>query len=522
MLRFNLHKLKSRVIGSTTDARLQPRTLTLLALLLLLGMGGYLLLGTQVVKARSIDEFMLNWAKAFQGAANTRGIGNGVAVDGAGNVITAGYFQDTVDFGGGDLVSNGQDDVFVAKLADDGSFVWARTAGGSNQDEAKAVAVDAAGNVYSTGRFRLTADFSPGGGGEITSNGNDDIFIYKLNADGSFGWVRGFGGSNIDEGWSIATDSASNVYVTGFFSGTVDFDPGNGTTELTSRDATNDIFTTSFDADGNFRWAKFISGASQRDRGDAIVATEDGVYVTGYFDNANTNFNPGGNVSAPYASDRDLFLVKYGRAGGFQWVKSIGGTGSDAGNSLAADAAGNIYVGGTFEDTITVEGITLTGNADGMRDVLVASYTPAGDFRWATSLTGTQRDEATGIAVGENGTIHITGFFGGTLAGGGTTLTSAGDRDIFVATLDDTGAVLELVGMGSAGEDQATAVAAGDNDALAFTGNFANTIDFDPGAEVANLTSQGTQSIFVSNWGTPGGDSNIYLPYTAKDSASSR
>ncbi len=178
------------------------------------------------------------WAKRLGGTGESEG-GRAIALDGAGNVYTTGFFEGTVDFVPGpgtfNLTSAGSADIFVHKLNASGNFVWAKRLGGTGWDVPTAIALDGAGNVYTTGEFWGTADFDPGPGiFNLTSAGNWDIFINKLNASGNFVWAKRMGGTLNALARAIALDDAGNVYTTGSFSGTADFDPGPGTFNLTA------------------------------------------------------------------------------------------------------------------------------------------------------------------------------------------------------------------------------------------------------------------------------------------------
>ena len=167
-------------------------------------------------------------------------------MDHQGNVYTTGYFEGSVDFDPGIgtnlLTSAGLIDIFVLKLDTSGNFQWAKSMGGNSNDAGCSIALDGSGNVYTTGYFLATADFDPGPGTtNITSAGLTDIFISKLDAAGNFIWVKGIGGTYTDRAQSIAVDNLDNIYTTGFFCETADFDPGEGTSTLTSA-GLDDIF----------------------------------------------------------------------------------------------------------------------------------------------------------------------------------------------------------------------------------------------------------------------------------------
>ena len=140
--------------------------------------------------------------------------------------------------------------MFVSKLDSAGAFVWAKQLGGTDSDQANSVAVDSSGNVYTTGSFSGTADFDPGAGTtNLTSAGSSDVFVSKLDSTGAFVWAKQFGGTGSDASNSVAVDSSGNVYTTGSFSGTVDFDPGGGTANLVST-GNGDVFVSKLSSAG--------------------------------------------------------------------------------------------------------------------------------------------------------------------------------------------------------------------------------------------------------------------------------
>ena len=190
------------------------------------------------------------WAKEIGGSLYC--YGNFIDVDSAGNVYVAGYFNGNVDFDPSPDTSytlnpagsnNNNKDGFVLKLDNNGDFVWARNIGGTGTyDEVKSLVVDSDDNVVITGNFELTVDFDFGTNvHNITSNGNRDVFVQKLDSNGDFLWAKGMGGTSIDIGLSVALDDTGNIYVTGYFKETVDFDPGSGIDNHTSN-GYEDIF----------------------------------------------------------------------------------------------------------------------------------------------------------------------------------------------------------------------------------------------------------------------------------------
>ena len=146
-----------------------------------------------------------------------------VAIAPSGDVVVVGYFRGTVDFGGGPLVSAGGEDIFVAKFNPSGAHVWSRRYGDADWQVARSVAVNAIGQVILTGEFYGQVDF---GGGALVSAGSGDIFIAKLNSSGTYLWSRRFGDANWQEAWGVAIDPSQNMFLTGDFDGTLNFGTG--------------------------------------------------------------------------------------------------------------------------------------------------------------------------------------------------------------------------------------------------------------------------------------------------------
>jgi len=256
------------------------------------------------------------WARTWGGPYPDWGYG--VATDSSGNVYVTGYFWGTnvnFDPGGSDPhSSNGGSDVFISKFNSSGNFQWARTWGGTSEDDGGGVATDSSGNVYVTGYFWGTnVNFNPGGSDPHSSNGDYDVFISKFNSSGNFQWARTWGGiSSIQwvNGYGVATDGSGNIYATGYFDGTnVNFDPDG--LDPHSSHGYGDVFISKFNSSGTFQWARTWGGTSEDDGGGVATDNSGNVYVTGYFAGTNVNFNPGGSDPHSSNGDYDVFLSKF-------------------------------------------------------------------------------------------------------------------------------------------------------------------------------------------------------------------
>jgi hypothetical protein len=383
------------------------------------------------------------WAKAMGGTSYDEG--KSITTDASGNVYTTGFFEKTADFdpsaGTTNLTSAGFRDIFIQKLDASGNLLWAKAMGGTSDDEGNSITTDASGNVYTTGNFYGTVDFhSLVGATNLTSAGSHDIFIQKLNASGDFVWAKAMGGTtNNDKGWSITTDASGNVYTTGYFAGTADFDPSSGTTNLTSA-GNGDIFIQKLDTSGNLLWAKAMGGAYY-DFGRSISTDASGnVYTSGIF-NGTADFDPSsGTTNLTSAGSYDIFIQKLDASGNFVWAKAMGGASYDHGMSITTDAYGNVYTTGSFEGTVDFDPSAGTTNltSAGSYDIFIQKLDASGNLVWAKAMGGTSSDEGQSITTDASGNVYTTGSFVGKAdfdpSSGTTTLTSAaGYYDIFVA-----------------------------------------------------------------------------------------
>lgn len=436
-------------------------------------------------------------------------VGNAVATDNAGNIYITGRFSGTVDFDPGagttNLVSAGGDDAFVAKYTSAGGLVWARQFGGTLNEQGLAIAVDSAGNVYTTGEYSGTVDFDPGPGTYSLGNaGSTDVFISKLDADGNFAWARRIGSSGGDQGLGIAVDSSGNVVTTGRFINTVDFDPDPVAEHKLSAAGNSDIFISKLDAAGKFVWARRM-GSSEVDAGFGVaIGPDDSIYTTGTFVGT-VDFDPGPGTYSLVSSGQDVFVSQLDAAGNFVQAVRMGGSGSDQGNGIDVDSAGNVYVTGSFNGSNAdfdpgPDVFTLVSN--GVQDAFVTKLDAAMALVWARQFGGAGTDIGNGIAVDGAGNVYATGRFSGTVdfdPGSGTfNLVSAGGNEVFVSKLDSQGHFVLAKQLGGTSNDAGLGIATdGTVGHVYVTGSFEGTADFDPGSGTHNLVSAGSLDAFV-------------------------
>jgi hypothetical protein len=363
-----------------------------------------------------------NWLWAVSAGGTGLDESRGIALDPAGNAFLTGYFSGTASFGTHTLTSNGNEDVFAAKLDPDGNWLWAVSAGGISQDSGSSIAVDPAGNVFLTGFFDTTASF---GTYTLTSNGSTDAFAAKLDTDGNWLWAVSAGGPVNDYCSSIAIDSQGNQYVTGLFRYTVSF----GTHSLTAN-GSYDVFVAKLDPNGNWLWA-VRAGGSDADYGISIALDPAGnACLIGYFEGTAWF----GTHTLTSNGGYDVFAAKLGASGNWLWAVNAGGSNHDWGHSIALDPAGNAFLTGSFTGLASFGTHTITSS--GGNDIFAAKLDPDGNWLWAMRAGGLDWDIGNSIAVDPAGNACLTGYFEGTASYGAHTLTSNGGWDIFVARIN--------------------------------------------------------------------------------------
>ncbi|MEI7609884.1 MAG: DUF4347 domain-containing protein, partial [Rhodospirillaceae bacterium] len=363
-------------------------------------------------------------------------------------------------------------------------LIYPDSQGSSGNDIGRAIAVDASGNVYVTGSFTGTVDFDPGPGiTTMTSAGSTDIFIEKLSATGDLIWTARLGGSGADIGYGVTVDGSGNVYATGSFSGTADFNPGAGTANLTSNGGT-DAFLEKLDSSGTYVWAKAIGG-SDADIGHGIAVDGSGnVYATGSF-SVTADFDPGADAANLTSNGgTDVFIEKLDSSGSYVWAKAVGDSGADIGYSIVVDGYGNVYATGSFSGTADFDPGAGTANltSNGGTDAFLEKLDSSGTYVWAKAIGGSDADIGHGIAVDGSGNVYATGSFSSTAdfdpGAGIANLTSNGGTDVFIEKLDSSGTYVWAKALGGSANDIGNGVAVNGSGNVYATGSFSSTADF--------------------------------------------
>lgn len=384
------------------------------------------------------------------------------------------------------------------------SFVWSAAAGGTNLDDGNSVATDANGNVFVTGYFQSPTITF--GNTTLTNAGGFDFYIVKYDAAGNVLWAKSAGGAKDDIGNSLSTDQNGNVFVTGlFYSNTITF----GTTTLINAGINaDDIFIVKYDANGNVSWAK-REGNYYYEYGKSIATDPNGdVIVTGCFSSDSITF---GNTTLMNTSSFswDIFVTKYTANGILLWAKSIGGATGEFAGEVSTDASGNVYATGYFYSPTLVFGSTSVNNTlSNFSDIYLVKYDVNGTVKWAKGVGGADEDFGNSITNDAAGNILVAGAFKSpSITFGSTTLTNAGNSsyDVLVAKYDAMGNALWAKGSGGTGSEFCYGISTDVNGNVCATGCFySQNISFG----IFSLTNANTglneSDIFLVNYDANG------------------
>lgn len=417
---------------------------------------------------------------------------------------------------------------------------WLAGLGGVSEDFSRGIVVDKHGNSHVTGSFSGTASF---GETNLTSSGYSDVFLAKMNRRGETVWAvrAGSGNAGTEEGRALVLDDAGHVYLTGGFSGEASF----SSTNLTSKGGL-DVFLAKYTADGDIVWARSFGSSADFEYGLSVALDPAGnILLTGQFQ-AVAAF---GGTNLTSRGGQDIFLAKCGGDGELVWVAQAGGTQTDAGRTVATDAAGDSYVSGWFSGAATF-GQSTVFNSAGSSDAFVAKYDPrgnlvritsfataradlaygfaldalsngyllawtdsiggsqlvlqkfnsAGAFQWSRPMRVNSDTSARGALVADSaGNTYFTSQFSGVADFAGKTLQSEGTADAFVARFDSTGEVQWVAQVGGPGVKEGRGVSLDGFGGATVTGRF----NVAAGLGALELATAGLGDIFIARFDEP-------------------
>jgi hypothetical protein len=459
-----------------------------------------------------------------------------IALADGGTLIT-GNFEGTVDFDPGAsqylLSSNGSSDAFLLFLNADGSLRNAFALGGSGDEKINAITKDGSGSVYISGTFTQSIDFDPGPAVfSLTSSGGYDWFMAKYSSSGNLIWAKKGGGSGNDAANDIDTDNSQTLFLSGYFSNTIDMNPGAPVNNLISAGNT-DMFYARYDTSGNYISAMRIGGSNA----DAALFVKyepltGTIALCGNF-SGTVNFNPSGSVSnmtsSAGVSGADLFFSKYSLSGSLIWVKQLGSSGAaisaldielDHLNPPNLFIAGFIESRSSMNSTIDLDpgigSVNVGVNASEGKQAFVSRYVfgnvaSSGNYSWSGTYDSDGDDIISGLAVDTiSNLLFLTGNFHESIDinfsnSQNYSLTSSGGSDFYLACYNLSGPdFVYAVSTGGIANDYSNGIDCGLNSSQFLCGQFTGTVDFAPGNYSAVFASaSGSEDAFITRFGKP-------------------
>ncbi|HYO24436.1 MAG TPA: SBBP repeat-containing protein [Lacipirellulaceae bacterium] len=303
------------------------------------------------------------------------------------------------------LTNQGGYDAFVAKYNSQGARQWTRQFGSTANEADVRVSADILGNVYVSGTTY--------GNLQGLRAGFQDAFLSKYDSAGTHQWTKQFGSSASEWGFDLSADGLGNVYVTG------------RTDELFEGMANLwDTFLIKFDSAGTQQWRRQFGS---QDMDTSVGVSADGlgnVYIAG------TTF---GNLGGQNAGSLDSFVIKYDDAGNLKWTRQIGTVDNDSCFGVSADGLGNVY---------SVINGNLVGTNAGGSDAYITKFDSDGSLVSVLQMGTSTTDIGRGVSADKLGSVYLTGYTAGDLAG-----PNAGIFDAFLAKHFDQAVPEPHVGM---------------------------------------------------------------------------
>ncbi|MBI2271722.1 MAG: SBBP repeat-containing protein [Bacteroidetes bacterium] len=382
---------------------------------------------------------------------------------------------------------------------------WTKGYGNTKEESCKSVYVDASGNVYSTGYF-----YSPTitfGSTTLTNFDNScnscDAFIVKSDSCGNVIWAKKAGDDwYVDEGAAISADNLGNIYVAGSFqSATITF----GSFVLNNSGSYN-TFLVKYNSAGVVQWAKASTGDYRAVVTDMCADKNGNTYMTGWFNSDSLMFD---GIKLMQGGYYDMFVVKYDNNGNAVWAKNAGYDGDDSGYGVAADTAGNVFVGGSFQDSIKFGTVFIKPQLAYYYHPFIVKYDKNGNVIWAkSSSNGESSDEAYDVAADISGNAYLAGYFkSDTITLGSIRLPNASiyNHNGFLAKYDPSGNVTWARRIGGNFSDIIKRVTTDTNANIYIGGDFESaTIALDA-LSLTNFSNADTSyDIFIAKYNTNG------------------
>jgi len=467
--------------------------------------------------------FLIGSAGAEYGKANT--------IDREGNHIVTALFANSVNVnptGSTILSTNGMIDVLIAKYDTQGRLVWGKRFGGTTTTDAPhAIETDAQNNIVVGGYCgnpnlqNATVNFNPSGTSTQQTYGGYDGFVAKYTAEGNYLWsfILGRVGSTAEERiWDIAIDRAGDIYVTGAFTGSVNFNPLGSSPNNKQVNTGVGLFLSKYNSNGVNLWTEVYETEDTSVFFEAYTAVDtdsnDNVFFAGNFRSKGLNIGGSPSVNLSAVGQTDMFLLKYSSMGVLQWGKSFGSAQQDivSPGALRIDRSGNAYFTGRISGAVnfaTNSTPTLVSGAS----LFVTGFDTNGNLIRAWGMTSNAGDGGHRIGFDDQNNLYVAGWINGTVdfdptAGTFSVIAVAPTADAFAAKYNSSGSIQWVSTLGASNSSEnniAAGLAVSDAGEVYITGQlFGTNADADPTSSTLLLSAQGLNDCFVIRYNTNG------------------
>ena len=365
----------------------------------------------------------LLWAIGYTGLDVSGVTGKEITIAPNGNIVLLAFFYGTIDADPGPNTYNltaveGLRNYFLTVLDIFGNFIWAKNSVQVGDfDDIETIKVNTEGEIFIAGSFSNTVDFDAGDNSFlVTSAGDADAFVLKLNSIGQFVWVKTFGAAGLDKAPTLCLDPQSNVFISGWFVGSVDFDPGPDFRELISTDDPFNLYLLKLSSEGDFSWVTHFTQTDNvfvreitSDQSGNIYAISD---LYGVVD-----FDPGEGVSElTSAGGSDVSIVKYSNSGNFIWARGVGGSNYEFPAGIVTNRYGEVFCCGSFRGTADFDPgqeVFYLNSSDGWDDIFILKLSAEGNLIWAekTGGPGNNQERCWDIWTTDAEEIYFTGQY---------------------------------------------------------------------------------------------------------------
>ncbi len=442
---------------------------------------------------------------------NATDMARNLAVDKAGNTYIIGYItKNTGDFNNPKI----QTQTFLLKYDCKGILKWKKEIGGDNSNEGKAVAVDDEGNVYISGVFVSTINLDKIN--LIKDSEDANTYIAKYDSNGVYLWHKilrphqedaeedhhhgnGHGGHKhfhpiVNQITDMKIDRNNAIYLTGYFSEGMDFDPSENEEILTAEGNMN-AYIVKLDNEGQYVWAKVISSKDVSKSNALAFDSQDNVYLTGSFTKTATL----GKLSLEADGGTALFIAKLNQDGKEQWMKKITNTKNNSGNYIYIDSNDCVYITGYISSRTEFDEIeTVLEVYENANNLFIAKLKTDGAYEWVKAVKGKPYAAGECIATDSYGNIYVSGYFNGTIEGGEEqTVYASGKEDGFLMMLDKEGNIIYTYPIGGIDHDRASRMLIHDDNSIVLIGAHNGPFFIDPVAFTDYVDFQGTTDAFI-------------------------